>query len=108
MRNPLTLEAFADFCESKNPRETYEYMCGNSCACAQYYEQLGLEYSPVEYINDDFEAPFLNQIEALAHNAALEKPHWRGTFGELARLTRQRIADRNFEERKNERALLDA
>jgi hypothetical protein len=51
MRNPLSIEAFADWCEKKPADEAYSYsnICG-PCAFAQYLIHLGF---PVDYVGAD-------------------------------------------------------
>lgn len=39
---PLSLEGFAEFCESKPKRKKYEPISSWTCACAQYSEHLGM------------------------------------------------------------------
>lgn len=94
MKNPLSLEAFADWCEAKEPTETYYYMDGSSCACAQYCRHLGIEYFPAMR---DIDGDFLGQIEELAAAAAMADSttaSHRVTFHSLAHKTRELIAER--------------
>lgn len=48
MKPQLTLEAFADWCDTKG-KERYWYMSVENCACAQYAEHLGLDYWKVAF-----------------------------------------------------------
>ncbi len=41
MRNPLTIEAFAEWAAKKSPRKTYDWFDTDACACAQYADYLG-------------------------------------------------------------------
>ena len=41
MKHPLSLEAFADFCDKQGDRE-YNWYDGQACTCAQYAEFLGM------------------------------------------------------------------
>jgi len=40
--NPLTLEAFAGWCESKPADEEYDYESNENCAIAQYFRHVGM------------------------------------------------------------------
>lgn len=42
MRNPLTLEAFADWCEKQPPETAYNYSNSKECAVTTYLKSLGL------------------------------------------------------------------
>jgi hypothetical protein len=60
MRNPISIEAFAEFCESKPVGEEYEYGNFANCAVAQYCRTLGIEYSVAalpRVVNNGFEKP---------------------------------------------------
>jgi hypothetical protein len=47
MQNPLTLEAFANWCKRPENRDrTYCWDHTNHCACGQYAEFLGIEDWP--------------------------------------------------------------
>ena len=41
MSNPLTLEAFAEWCEKQPARKQYDYWNTEDCACAQYAKSIG-------------------------------------------------------------------
>lgn len=43
MRNPLTVEAFAAFCEGKPADEAYDYCMASSCAVAQFLQAVGVQ-----------------------------------------------------------------
>lgn len=43
MRNPISIEAFAEFCERKPAGEVYEYVDNRNCAFGQYLQFLGFE-----------------------------------------------------------------
>lgn len=43
MRNPLTIEAFAEWAEKKPANETYDYCSSEACAAAQYLQSLGVQ-----------------------------------------------------------------
>lgn len=43
MKNPLSLEAFADWCEKQPKDKTYRYVEPTECACAQYAKFLGIQ-----------------------------------------------------------------
>lgn len=73
MRNPLSLEAFADWCEKKPADEEYYYPDPTICACGQYAKYLGMNPSEVIGFSD------LNLYAALSP--------W--TFGALAQRLRE-------------------
>jgi hypothetical protein len=41
MRNPLSLEALADWSETRDPDEQYQYSSPRECLCAQYLRFAG-------------------------------------------------------------------
>jgi len=70
MRNPLTKEAFAEFCESKPADKTYDIIDANSCAVAQFLKANGVQ----NFSLYSWEVPE-------AYRTAFDRP-W--TFGALA------------------------
>lgn len=44
MKNMLSIEAFADWCEKQPADKAYDYLDPYNCACAQYAANLGLAY----------------------------------------------------------------
>lgn len=78
MSNPISLEAFADWC-SKQPAEwEYDYWDVGRCACAQYAKEASLIFRP-EFGSEWDEADGL----------AGDLPH---TFGALTKRLRAHIA----------------
>jgi hypothetical protein len=43
MRNPISIEAFAEFCERKPAGEVYDFFDNCNCAFGQYLQSLGFE-----------------------------------------------------------------
>lgn len=43
MKNMLTLEAFADWCEKQPVGKVYPYTDVKNCACSQYAKSLGVK-----------------------------------------------------------------
>ena len=43
MRNPLTLEAFAEWCEKQPAEKEFDYIDPQRCACAQYADHIKFE-----------------------------------------------------------------
>lgn len=81
MKNQLSLEAFADWCEKKPANEEYFWTDADICACGQYAASLGLQGNwPLKKDTFWFDA---NMI------ALLTMPH---TFGALARRLCEAIA----------------
>jgi hypothetical protein len=79
MRNVLTLEAFAEWCESKPADAEYTYWDAGRCACAQYAKTMGLDFQqllPAAIIKGDWDAFWLK-----ADGLAGEEPY---TFSALA------------------------
>lgn len=87
MKNPLTIEAFAEWCESKPADERYEYMDDCGCAFFQYLQDRGFQPARVDgygwYSHDG------NQYHPLP--AGVEDPLCQGdsTFGALAARLRE-------------------
>lgn len=42
MKNMLSLEAFADWCETQPPEETYNFIDASDCAAARYLKSIGV------------------------------------------------------------------
>lgn len=84
MRNPLTLEAFAEFCESKPADEEYAFTSPSRCACGQYASSLGI--GP-EWIWDHVQ---FGRFWSDPHVEASRMPR---TFGALAARLRAAIAE---------------
>jgi hypothetical protein len=92
MRNPISIEAFAEFCERKPAGEVYEYGDFANCAVAQYCRTLGIEYSVAalpRVVNNGFEKPvgFWQTAELCAVKASTR------TFGDLAQRLRAAMAE---------------
>jgi hypothetical protein len=47
MRNPLTLEAFAEWCEKQPADKEYNFFDNHGCAFGQYLKALGIEHRSV-------------------------------------------------------------
>lgn len=71
MKNPFSFEAFADWAEKKRPDEYYNYTNSCVCACAQYADTLGVNFSSA--INS---STFWRQADNVASRSR--------TFGKLA------------------------
>lgn len=81
MKNALTLEAFADFCERKGEQK-YNYMNPKKCALAQYAKSLGIEYRPIVYV---FVETFWEKAEYAASHT------FPRTFSALAKFIREEM-----------------
>ena len=81
MKNALTLEAFADFCERKGD-QGYYYMNPENCALGQYAKSLGVEYHPVSY------EPMKTFWEKAEYAAVSACPR---TFASLAKFIREEM-----------------
>lgn len=79
MKNPLSLEAFADWAEKRLPEAEYSYFHIPSCACSQYADYLGL--SEVWWAANDFIDHSRGDFWSTADGFAFALPH---TFGALA------------------------
>lgn len=79
MRNPLTPEAFAEWCEKQPANATYEYANYDCCACGQYARTLGIE----DWLGTE------SHFWLDANYAAYHSPH---TFGALAARLREQGA----------------
>lgn len=77
MRNPLTLEAFADWAEKMPADEQYEWCDDSDCACGQYADAAKVSGS---YRAHPHPSPD-NAFWLKAEQAAFE---WPRTFGSLA------------------------
>lgn len=44
MRNPLTKEAFAEWCEKQREGAEYDFYDCDNCACVQYFRDIGTGY----------------------------------------------------------------
>ena len=85
----LTLEAFAEWCEAKDPTEEYNYFDTCGCAVAQYSKMLGLPYQVC--LADD-RGDFWQQAEYMASYSVGASET--ATFATLAKTTRNHIAAR--------------
>lgn len=79
MRNPLTFEAFAEWCEKQPARKRYDFWDPRNCACARYSESIGGE-------RNAYPDPSLFWLEAndIAHGGGQ-------TFGSLAKRLRESV-----------------
>jgi hypothetical protein len=83
-----TLEAFAEFCESKPADEGYSYLWTHACACGQFADSLNVSWL-MPWLHNN---PFWNK----ADNISSKFPH---TFGALAwRLREASIAQKRLSE----------
>lgn len=78
MKNPLSLEAFADWCERKPADEEYDWFDCNVCAASQYAKELGIS----NFADLAIPGTFLFRASELA----FPEPH---TFGALAERLRE-------------------
>lgn len=93
MKNPLSLEAFADWCEKQPADKEYSYIDSENCAVTQYMRACGF---PCAYSNRDKWYERRDNQTWYAHKAperrmdilACELPH---TFGALAKRLREAI-----------------
>ena len=94
MRNPLSIEAFADWCEKKPADETYDAGDTHACALAQYARSIGFPHGMGNgcgtgiymrrFFGDWRQVTFLPSKNNLG--TPLSKPH---TFGALAKRLRE-------------------
>lgn len=89
MKHPLSLSAFADWCERKPADEAYIYLDGENCACAQYGRDIGLEF-PFP-LGGNVDHPHF-EFWRLADHLACWAGGQRQTFGDLAKLLRHEAA----------------
>lgn len=81
-RDPLTLEAFAEWCETKPAGRAYDYGDPCNCACAQYAESIDVPYIVADAVEH---GSFWEKAEYHAVNC--EDPD--RTFGALAKRLRE-------------------
>ena len=72
MTNPLTLKAFAEWCESKPADEVYDWMSCEDCAISQYVREREASYIDVANLPTN---------EGRLEDTAYDEPR---TFGALA------------------------
>lgn len=73
MKNVLTKEAFAEWCEKHPADEFYDYWHSGNCACGQYAKHIGLfghwlgnSHTPFWMVSNDKAAVFPHTFGALA------------------------------------------
>lgn len=79
-KNPLTIEAFAEWAEKQPADKTYEYIDSTRCACFQYSAAIGMDTSQAipAWRQDLYDgSAFWHRVD----DAAAETPY---TFGALA------------------------
>lgn len=83
MRNPLSIEAFADWCEKQPAYRLYNYSNCRHCAFAQYLEHLGFRGASVDGSSFSLTGKFEDDrpLSAVIDRAVYEEPN---TFGALA------------------------
>jgi hypothetical protein len=94
MRNPLSIEAFTDWCEKKPAGEEYEFTDCRNCAFAQYLKSLGFE-RPIVW-PDGWQRDAFDKPRRLPHpklNAMLNNGLQGRTFGALAKRLRAAMAE---------------
>jgi len=89
MKNPLSPEAFADWCDKQPPYKVYVYRGQCICAFAQYLTAIGIveaHVGPDNWCGIDWSGLPVAQVLPLGvQNAVVAKPH---TFGALAKRLR--------------------
>lgn len=86
MRNPLSIEAFADWCEKQPADKEYVYEDSWHCACAQYADSLGIANSEDSLPAWRLACRRLGSFWWRADDIASKDGH---TFGELAKRLRE-------------------
>lgn len=94
MRNPLSLEAFADWLETKPADETYNFNCLN-CAIGQYFKFLGMRFNGLgteNWTDDQGVAHYLPRgMNRAAQGDSYYGGHPDHTFGKAAQRARREL-----------------
>lgn len=88
MKNVLSLEAFLDFVEKKDPTEGYRWTDATICACGQYADFLGISNW------NNRSSLFWNEANRIARPIGLEdflSSTWNDTWGNLASRLKERV-----------------
>ena len=80
MKNVLTKEAFAEWCE-KQPAKRYNWHWTDTCAVGQYAQSLGFSGSTADFSIDTGLGNRPIEIAGLTVEMVVDEPH---TFGALA------------------------
>lgn len=97
MKNPISLDAFADWCAKQPADKHYDYHAVRDCAFAQYLRSLGFEtaiVSPMQYCIGEGEVrPLPEGVDAAVYGGIFSLPftlpRTRHTFGALTKRLRR-------------------
>ena len=97
MRNPLSLEAFADWLEKQPGEKKYKYISATQCLICQYFNAIGLDFIALDsrawcdHNYEDHKLP--DHFNDIAHGVGDDL--WtRHTFGSAARRARELLKEK--------------